>query len=70
MRNTGASLVNLIVGSDGKVHNVRILRPLGMGLDEVARAAVQAWSFKPATHNKEPAAVEMNIEVAFDLYSR
>jgi TonB family protein len=66
----GIVVVNLIVGSDGKVHNVRILRPLGMGLDEVARAAVQAWSFKPATHNKEPVAVEMNIEVAFDLYSR
>jgi|ERR1051326_1402585 TonB family protein len=64
----GIVVVNLIVGTDGKVHNVRFLRPLGMGLDEIARATVQTWRFKPAIHNKEPVAVEMNIEVAFNLY--
>jgi protein TonB len=65
----GIVVVNIVVASDGRVHNIRLLRPLGMGLDEIARATVQTWRFRPATHNnKEPVAVEMNIEVAFDLY--
>src|SRR5579864_50326 len=64
----GIVVVNVVVASDGSVHNVRLLRPLGMGLDEIARDTVQTWRFRPATHNKEPVAVEMNIEAAFDLY--
>jgi TonB family protein len=64
----GIVVVSIVVASDGRVHNVRLLRPLGMGLDEIARDTVQTWRFRPATHNKEPVAVEMNIEVAFDLH--
>jgi TonB family protein len=64
----GIVVVAIVVRSDGRVHNVRLLRPLGMGLDEIALTAVQSWRFQPATHNKEPVAVEMNIEVAFNLY--
>jgi TonB family protein len=64
----GIVVVNVVVGSDGSVHNVRLLRPLGMGLDEIARNTVQTWRFRPATHNKVPVAVEMNIEAAFDLH--
>jgi TonB family protein len=64
----GIVVVNIVVASDGRVHNVRLLRALGMGLDEIARDTVQTWRFRPATHNKEPVAVEMNIEAAFDLH--
>jgi TonB family protein len=64
----GIVVVSIVVASDGRVHNVRLLRALGMGLDEIARDTVQTWRFRPATHNKEPVAVEMNIEAAFDLY--
>jgi len=64
----GIVVMNVVVGSDGGVHNVRLVRPIGMGLDEIARDTVQTWRFRPATHNKEPVAVEMNIEAAFDLY--
>jgi len=61
----GIVVVSIVVASDGTVHNVRLLRALGMGLDDIARATVQTWRFRPATHNKEPVAVEMNIAVAF-----
>jgi TonB family protein len=64
----GIVVLNVVVASDGSVHNLRLLRPLGMGLDEIARDTVQTWRFRPATHNKETVAVEMNIEVAFDFY--
>jgi TonB family protein len=64
----GIVVMNVIVASDGRIHNVRLVRPLGMGLDEIARDTVQTWRFRPATHNKESVAVEMNIEAAFDLH--
>jgi TonB family protein len=64
----GIAVVNVIVGSDGKVHRVRLVRPLGMGLDENAQSTLQTWRFQPATRNGQPVAVEMNIEIAFDLF--
>ena len=63
----GVVVLNLIVGTDGKVYRVRLLRPLGMGLDEIAVAGVQTWRFAPSTHKGQPVAVEMNIEVAFNI---
>jgi TonB family protein len=39
-----------------------------MGLDEKAIEAVSTWRFQPATHNGQPVAVEVNVEVSFRLY--
>jgi len=64
----GVVVVNLIVGSDGTVHDIRLLRPLGLGLDESAQSTIQTWRFQPGTRNGQPVAVEMNVEVAFNLY--
>ena len=64
----GVVVVNLIVGRDGGVHQIRLVRPLGLGLDESARSTLQTWRFEPATRNGQPVAVEMNVEVAFNLY--
>ena len=60
--------MNLIVGNDGTVHHIRLVRPLGLGLDESARSMIQTWRFQPATRDGQPVAVEMNVEVAFNLY--
>jgi TonB family protein len=64
----GIVVVNVIIGTDGKVHRFRLVRPLGMGLDEIAQSTLQTWRFQPATRNGQPVAVEMNIEIAFDLF--
>ena len=64
----GTLVVDLIVGKDGAVHQIRLVRPLGLGLDESARSMLQTWRFEPATRNGQPVAVEMNVEVAFNLY--
>jgi TonB family protein len=64
----GNDLVNVWVKPDGTVTHMSIIRPLGMGLDECALAAIQQYVFKPATQNGEPVLVEVNIEVAFSLY--
>lgn len=64
----GVVVLNVIVGPDGRVHNPRIVRTLGMGLDEKAMEKILIWKFKPATKDNKPVAVEMNVEVSFNLY--
>jgi TonB family protein len=61
-------VLNVVVDKTGKVQNIRLVRPAGMGMDEEAVATVSRWRFKPAQHEGEPVAVEMNIEVAFNRF--
>jgi TonB family protein len=63
----GTVVFNVVVDKTGQITRIRIVRPLGMGLDEQAVEALKTWRFKPATRNGEPVAVEMNIEVEFRL---
>jgi protein TonB len=64
----GVVVLNIIVGTDGRVHTPRVVRSLGMGLDEKAIEGVKTWKFDPSKRNGQSVAVEMNIEVAFNLY--
>jgi protein TonB len=64
----GVVVLNIIVGTDGRVHNPRVVRALGMGLDEKAIEGVKTWKFDPSKKDGRNVAVEMNIEVAFNLY--
>lgn len=65
----GTVLLWIVVGADGTVHDVRVLRRLGQGLDEQAVRAVRSWRFTPATKNGKPVSVMMNVEVNFRLYN-
>jgi protein TonB len=64
----GVVLVNLIVDANGRPQNVHTLRGVGMGLDEKAVEAVKQYKFKPATKNGKPVAVELNVEVNFQIF--
>ncbi len=64
----GVVVLTIIVGTDGRVYSPRILRSLGMGLDEKAIEGVKTWKFDAARKDGHPVAVEMNVEVAFNLY--
>jgi TonB family protein len=64
----GTVILNIVVDKEGNVSRIKLVRPLGMGLDENAMEGLKTWRFKPATRNGQPVAVEMNIEVAFNLY--
>ena len=64
----GSVVLSAIIGADGRPHNLRVVRSLGMGLDEKATEAVTHWRFEPAHKGSQPVAVEVNIEVAFRLY--
>ncbi len=64
----GVVVLWLIVGPDGKPRDVRVARPLGMGLDQKAVEAVKNWKFEPAMKDGRPVAVQINVEVNFRLY--
>jgi periplasmic protein TonB len=58
----------LVVGKDGRTHNIRVRQSLGMGLDEKAIEAVKTWRFKPAILNGAPVATQIAVDVDFRLY--
>ena len=64
----GTVLLWLVVGPDGRTHDIRVQRSLGMGLDEKAIEAVQRWKFEPARKDGVAVAVEVAVEVNFRLY--
>ncbi len=51
----------------GVCQNVRILRALGLGLDEKAIEAVKKWKFRPGVKDGKPVTVAATIEVNFRL---
>lgn len=63
----GTVVVSVEVGTDGKAHEGRIEKSLGMGLDEKALEAVKLWTFEPGTRNGEPVAVRATIQMSFRL---
>jgi periplasmic protein TonB len=63
----GVVAVQLIVDSQGFPQDVRVVRHLGMGLDEEAIAAVKQYKFRAATYEGHSVAVQMVIDVNFRL---
>ena len=59
-------VLNIVVGRDGRVSRIKVLRSAGMGLDERTVNTVNTWRFQPAMHDGQPVAVEMNIEVVLE----
>jgi protein TonB len=68
VKQEGTVLLSLIVDQQGRARNVRVVRSLGMGLDEKAIEAIKKWKFAPGTRNGYPVAVQVNVEVNFRLY--
>lgn len=64
---SGTVLISLIVDPQGKAQNIRVVRSLGLGLDEKAMEAVAKWKFKPGMKNGQAVAVQATIEVNFRL---
>lgn len=64
----GAVMINAVIGADGRVHSPRIVRSLGMGLDEKAMEIVKVWKFDPGTKDGKPVPVEISLEVDFNIY--
>jgi len=64
----GVCMISIIVDAHGLPQNPRVIRSLGMGLDEKALEAVQRYRFKPALKDGKPVAAMITVMVNFRLY--
>jgi TonB family protein len=58
----------VIVDADGRPRDIKIMRSVGLGLDEKAIDAVKTWKFEPARKDGHAVAVQISVEVDFRLY--
>jgi TonB family protein len=63
----GTVLVQIVVDADGHVKDPRVVKAVGLGLDEKALEAVKQWKFKPGMKDGRPVPVYAQIEVTFRL---
>jgi len=64
---SGAVMLSIVVNTDGRADSIKVIKSLGMGLDEKAIEAVQRWRFRPGTKDGAPVRVRAQIEVNFRL---
>lgn len=65
-RSRGNVLIEATIGTDGKVHDARVLQSVAV-FDQAALDAVRQWEFEPSRVNGEAVAVRMIIVVTFTL---
>jgi TonB family protein len=63
----GTVVLQIVVDPNGKARDLRVIRPLGLGLDEKAIEAVMKWRFRPGLLNGKAVPVAATIEVNFRL---
>ena len=64
----GTVIVLIVIDAQGNVTDSRIVKPLGLGLDEKALETITTWKFKPGMRNGTPVPVRMMVEVSFRLF--
>jgi TonB family protein len=63
----GTVVLYIEVDPSGRAVNAKVIRSLGLGLDEKAIDAVKQWKFKPGYKDGKPVTVAATIEVNFRL---
>ncbi|MCC6586619.1 MAG: energy transducer TonB [Bryobacterales bacterium] len=63
----GTVVLYVVVDEKGQPRDLKVVRPLGLGLDEKAIEAVQKWRFRPGQLNGKAVPVAATIEVNFRL---
>jgi TonB family protein len=63
----GTVVLRIEVDERGLARNLKVIRPLGLGLDERALDAVKQWRFRPAYRNGQPTVATAIVEVSFRL---
>jgi len=65
----GIVVLEAIVREDGSINNIKVLRSLGYGLDDMAiRTITEKWLFKPGMMNGQLVNTQVIIEVSFGIY--
>ena len=63
----GDVALNVVIGTDGAIHDVSVARSLSPDFDNAAIAVVQTWKFIPAKKNGNPIPLHTQIQVGFHL---
>ena len=63
----GTVVVDVIIDATGHVAKTKVVRSLGLGLDEKALEAIWKWRFRPGYKDGKPVTVAAEIEVNFRL---
>jgi len=66
----GTVVLYMEVGPNGQASNIRVVRGLGLGLDEKAIEAVSRWQFRPGMKDGQPVTVTVTIQVNFRLMTK
>ncbi len=63
----GVVTLSVVIGTDGKAHDIKVVESLEPSLDANAIEAVKTWKFAPATKNGRPVAAALHLEIDFKL---
>lgn len=63
----GEVVLQIVVDEKGNPRDIKIIRPLGLGLDQKAVEAVEKWRFSPGKKDGKPVPVIAQISVNFRL---
>jgi len=66
-KHQGTVMLYVQIDPSGHATNVKVIKSLGLGLDEKAMEAVAKWKFAPGKKDGKPVTVEATIEVNFRL---
>jgi TonB family protein len=66
-KHQGMVVLYVEVDPAGRPHNIKVVRSLGLGLDEKAMEAVSKWKFRPGLKDGKPVTVGATVEVTFRL---
>ena len=58
-----------MIAENGSAKQIRVTRPLGLGLEENAFEVVRKWRFTSGRYKAHPAPVEIDLGVDFFLRS-
>ena len=67
VKHQGIVVLWAIVRKDGSLEILKLVRGLGLGLDESAITALKQWRFRPGMKDGVPVDVALNVEVSFTL---
>lgn len=66
-RINGIVVTELVLGDDGIIHQLRVLKSLPLGLELRTVSTLCEWRFKPATLNGKPVPVDYTLTTGFNI---
>jgi protein TonB len=65
----GKVTLQVLVGTDGRASQIRVVQGIGLGLDERAEQAIRGWKFVPAHDaTRRPVPAWVTVEAVFRLF--